>query len=242
MKKIAVLIIGVLITSSLFGSKLRITKDEVLNIKISNTQPTVVQFNFLIKKVKKIFAQKNKTQVKLLDKGVVIIPDNKKTSGILILTNEQGTSYTLNFIADKKGDSVVNIDDLTYSKDKPVDLKLETQFVDKDVSNIITKLDNMDNKNLKLPGFKLQKDNFSIESKDKTYVMTKEYRWIGSKYIVDSWIIKNKSNKTLFFDNRDFAKKGVIAASVQPKVVNPNGITSLYIIINKATISKYRRK
>lgn len=242
MKKISILILSLFLVTSLFGSKLKITKSEVLPIKISNSQPTVVQFNFLVKKIKKIFSQKNKTQVKLLDKGVVIIPDSKKTSGILIITNEQGTSYTITFKADKKGDSVINIDDLTYSKYKPTKLKLETQFVDRDVSNIITKLDNMDEHHLNLPGFKLQKDSYTIENKNKEYKMTKLYRWVGSKYVVDSWIIKNLTKKPLLFRNRDFARKGIISASIQPRIILPKGTASLYLITNKATLSSYRRK
>jgi len=239
MKKILSIAIGIMLTFSvLHAEKLKITNDEVLSVKISNSQPTVVNFNFFIKKIKKIFNQKNKTQVKLLDKGIVIIPDSKKTSGIIIITNEQGTSYTISFKADKDGDSIIKINDITYSKNKVEKLNLETQNVDKDVSAIIKKLDNMDPKHLKLPGFDLEQSSFTIKSKDGSFSMTRIYRWTGKKYIVDSWIIKNLTNEPLVFKHRDFATKGVIAASVQPKVVYPDGIASLYLITDRATLSK----
>ncbi len=240
MKKGLILIITMFLVTSLFAEKLKITKDEALNVKISNSQPTVVQFNFFIKKIKKIFLKKNIAQVTLLDKGIVIIPTQKDSSGIIILTNEQGTSYTLNFKTDANGTAGINVDDLTYSKEKPSKLKLETQFVDRDVSNIITRLDNMNPKKMRLPGFKLEKDSYSVNSSDGTYKMTKMYRWIGSKYIVDSWVITNKTKAPLVFENRDFAKKGIIAASVQPKVIYPNGVSSLYLIIDKATVNSLK--
>ena len=236
MRKIlfALLSLG-LVASSLTATKLKVTSSEVLAFKISNEQPTVVNFNFFVKKTKKIFNGKSKTQVRLLDKGIVIIPDSKKAGGIIIVTNEQGSSYTLSFKADANQSSVVSIDDITYSKQKASDVQLETQSIDRDVSKTIKLLDNLTD-DLNLPGYELKKDTFTIYNKDKTFKMVRIYRYMGKKYVIDSWEVTNISNEPLTFAHRDFATTGVIAASIQPKVVHPTETASLYIFNNKSTL------
>jgi len=238
MKKLLTMLAAFLLVASMLqAQKLKIDSDNVLFVKISNEQPTVMNFNFFVKKVKKILTSKNKTAVKLLDKGVVIIPDRKDTKGTIVVTNEQGTSYVINFKADKDGDSVCKIDDISYSKAKPSKLNLETQDIDRDISNIIKKLDNM-NGEYKLNGFETTSDNFTIYNKDKTFSMTRVLRFSGKKYVVDSWIIKNISKSPLVFDNKSFATKGVIAASIKPKYVYPGETASLYIFNNRAELLK----
>lgn len=243
MKKLLLALVSVvLITSVASADKLKVTTSEVLSFKISNKQPTVVNFNFYVKKIKKIFAKNNKTQVRLLDKGIVIIPASKKTGGIIVVTNEKGTSYTLSFKSDENQSSVVSIDDVTYSAKKTSKIQLETQNIDRDVSKTIKLLDNMEpNGDKSLPGYELRKDNYTILNKEKTFSMTRVYRYIGKKYLVDSWIIKNLTNEPLVFAHRDFATRGVIAASIQPKVISPQGEASLYLFNNKATLLKDAR-
>lgn len=233
-----VFIIGLMFILSLGvleAAKLKVSNEEVLTFKIANDRPTTVNFNFFVKKIKKIFNSKNKTQVRLLDKGIVIIPDSKKAAGVIIVTNEKGTSYTLNFSTDINGDSVVQVDDVSYSRQKVSKLNLETQSIDRDVSKAITLLDNMGTKDLALPGFELKQDSYTIYNKAKTFSMTRKYRYIGKKYIIDSWVVENLTDKPLFFENRDFASYGVIAASIQPKNVMGLEKASLYIFNNRSS-------
>lgn len=243
MKKLIISMLSVgMLSTALLADKLKITTSEVLPFKISNEQPTVVNFNFYVKKIKKIFNKNNKTQVRLLDKGIVIIPDSKKTGGIIVVTNEKGTSYTLSFKAEDNSSTVVSIDDVTYSSMKTSDVQLETQNVDRDVSKTIKLLDNMEpNGDRGLSGYELKKDEYRIYNKEKTYHMTRVYRYTGKKYVVDSWVLKNITQESLVFKHRDFGTRGVIAASIQPKVVYPGESASLYIFNNKSTLMKDAR-
>lgn len=221
-------------TPSLFAENLKISSSSMETIKISNDDSTTLNFNFLVKTVKPILKQEDSVVVTLLDRGLVITPNQDNAKGIVVITNDKGNSYSVKFEAtsksDVKIDGIYNFTDLSYTKDDDVNFDFESSNVEQDVTSVVKSLDN----NVPLSGFDKTTVPYTIQNNE--FSMERVERYTGTKYVVEKWLLKNTSKDVLYFENRDFASEGMISISISPEEVQPNEVATGYFVINKSTI------
>ena len=220
-----------LLSSTVYGVDLKIIKNNPVKIKVDTTKPLSLNFNFNIKKVNILTNEEDDTQTVLVDKGLLIIFKKADISGQIIVTNQLGNSYIVYFENDGKESLFNFIDNIfEYNEKKTVKIKAKVTIVQNEIQRIVKKI----LLKQKLNGFSLINSPQTITAKD--FVLERDKRYIGKKYIVDVWVGMNNSAEEIFIEEEEFYTKGIIAIAIEKNNIKSGEMFYLISILNKSSI------
>jgi len=234
MKKIInILIFNVVLAVSVAAGTIRISNDNATDLYIAASKPSVVDFNFIVKKAKLVQAFSDASSLELLDKGFILIPKKSVIAATVVVTAMDGTTYVLNMQTRRERvKSVFHLEDPMqgYKSKAQKNLRFETDKIDTDARNIVKAI-LLDKP---LSGFEKVKAERSVSGTDID--MRRKNRYVGSKYVADRWEITNKTGKVLYFSGEDFYTKGVLAVSLQKKRIQPGESVFMITLLNKYSV------
>jgi len=236
------IVIGLFLGSILLASNnnYNIRPNIPIHIKYKAGEPLVFGFNFFIKKAGVIADAGTKIKKTLLPKSVVVIIESKKkTKAVLTVVNDKGDSYLVVFSSGGDND-YFNIIDENYQIQTTSTEGIEkvSSRVEKDIRYLVKTV----SLGKEPKGFYTVFSPFTVKAKDKNhhiaYILKRDRRYIGEKYVVDVWSGYNMENKILFLSAEDFYTKGIMAISFNKDKVKPLDKFNIIIIIDKASLLK----
>ena len=212
------------------ASPIYLSQDSLLELETKGDRPVTITTNFEIEDLKLITIEDNEVQLEILKKGFVLIPKSRGYKATIVLSARDGSIYTISLSGGGKK-AMFRLDDpmQTYNK-KGKAFEFESARIDTDARNIIKTI----LLNKKLAGFKKEKAYQSI--KVKQYNISRIERYVGGKYVVDRWVIKNTTLDSLYFNEEDFYTEGVLAVAVEKNRVLTGESIFLITILNKHSI------
>jgi len=228
------LAVSLLVTGSYAKKVMNLDSGE-LSISIKNNKANVLNFPFTVAEAKIATADEKDFSIKAKGDSIVIIPSvtSPSTRGDLIIWSKDG--YTYLFKVDVKG--AHQFYDFTSNRVKrstKKTAKFESGKVDTDIKKLIKKVMTKNN----IPGYKKVKVKRQFNTED--LLMQKDYIFDGSKYRVEKWFLKNKTNMTIKLDEANIYTKGIIGISFEPATIPSHKIGVMYLIVNKSTIEAER--
>ena len=70
----------------------------------------------------------------------------------------------------------------------------------------------------------------------KDFILERNKRFIGKKYIADIWMGLNTTDKTIYIDEEEFYTKGILAVAIEKNKIVANESFYLILILNKSSI------
>ena len=229
------------------------------DITIENGAFTVFEFPFTVKKplTSGFLIDANSTEIKEMNKRntkVIVDPRTKRqvTKKAKIIQIKQGKK-TLTFLPKARGefqlivwgykkfplmfnikvmDSLQKKDSgfeshynfLDYSENEKLAKKFEFDPHEKVIVKLIRSIYNK-----KLPpGYKSTRD--ARKFSDDIFDYTLNFSFIGKKYVVDEWLLKNKTNQEIKLYEELFLKDGVYAVSFENDISSPHLITRMFLV------------
>lgn len=230
-KTIATLTFSLFLTAGMYADSYKITTNTPIELEVANSKPVVFDVNFKVKQAKLIQSDKGMAAVETLERGVLYIPMKSNAQGIIVLTAVDGKNYVIN-VSSGGDKTVFHLDDPVQEFDAKTKDKLvfETDKIVVDARNIVKAI------LLQKPisGFKKVAAQRSIDSDEIR--LSREYRYVGGKYVADYWLIKNITNEVLYFENDEFYTPGILAVSLQKNRIEPGETAFMISILNKHTV------
>jgi hypothetical protein len=235
---IILIFIGLALSMNSLNAKeiVEIKEGDVIKLIFPKNKPTYIKTSFFIDKITPLNQGGKEASpiTKVTGKDIIVIPTEKMNVGSLIITNNKKQNYYIQYSVGD-GDTDISLIDYAYLYDnqKGNSIKFETDNLKRDAKRIFIAIDN----NKKLTGFKFQKSNFVKFADSKEYKMKRYERLFGKKYVLDRWVLKNLTKKSLNFIEEDFATKGLLIVSLSSPTVPVNGMISVDMLLSKKAIS-----
>jgi hypothetical protein len=230
-KTIAILTSSLILSAGLLAESYKITTNTPVELEVADSKPAVLDVNFKVKQAKLIQSDKAMAAIETLEQGVLYIPMKSKAQGIVVITALDGKNYVVNI--NTGGDKTVfHLEDPTqeFNDDTQAELSFETDRIVTDARNIVKAI------LLQKPisGFKKISAERLVSSDE--IKLSREYRYVGGKYVADYWLIKNITNEVLYFEADEFYTSGVLAVSLQKNRIEPGETMYMISILNKHTV------
>lgn len=235
-KTINILIFSLIFASVASAGVYKITREAPAEIQISTSKPCVVDFNFEVTDAKLVQSNSKSAKLELLRKGFLFVPLNTSFSASVVVTARDGGNYVV-LLSPGGNQSVFHMEDALqdYDAENTSKIDYESEELDKDLRNIVKAI--LIQK--PLSGFKKTKAHKTV----KTEVMdlTRMYRYIGSKYVADYWVIKNKTNRKQDYRSSDFYTKGILGVAPEKYSLQPGASMYVVTILNKYAVYQAER-
>ena len=210
--------------------------NEGVNISLVNNRANLLSFPFILDSADLATDDAENYAIKVKKNTAIIIPSvdkekERSSNADLIILTKDNYSYLIRMSLGGK-DQRFNFTTSRVLKDKPHTEKIETGKIDSDVKRIIKLMETKKN----IPGYKKTKVKKQLDTPN--LLLQKNTMYDGSKYRAEEWFIFNKTNSEIYLDYADFYTKGVMAISFDNPVINPKGVISMFLIINKASIAE----
>ena len=215
-----------------FAKTISLDKHPIV-VHLKNNEMNVLNFPFVIQDVKLASETPEDFKITAKYKSLVITPTvvTYKEKGDLLVWSATGQPFLIKIDAQPKGDQVFNFVSNSYKKSLPLQAQqFETGRIEKDIRALMKKAILGE----KIPGYTF----VSVKRKFFTpdLVLQKQYFYDGGKYRVETWYLKNRTDKTLILDYQDFYTPGILAISFESKKLKPGKIGKMWLIINKNTV------
>jgi len=218
-----------------YATQVRNIDSGVVKVSIKNNKANVLNFPFIVEEAKIATSSPKSFQIKAKKDSIVIIATATvpSTRADLIIWSQDGYTYLLKL--DIKGlDQSWNFTSNRVHPTTKKTIKFESGKIDNDVKKLIKKA--MLKKNI--PGYKKVKVKRQFDTAD--LLMQKDYIFDGSKYRIEKWFLKNKTNYPIKLDEGNIYTKGILAIAFESRTIPPHKIGTMYLLVNKATIKATR--
>lgn len=218
--------------SSVLGVETKDIDSGFTSIKISNNTANIFNFPFVVKSAKIIAETPDNFQTKAEGTAIVVMPttDTRTEKADLLVTSRD--DYT--FIIEIRTGSNERVFNFTTNKTSTPSIEQE-KFESGKIDNDMKKLLKSAMLEKKIPGYKMMEVKRFFHTKD--LLMQKDYVLDGGKYRVEKWFLQNKSDvDTIVLDEGNFYTKGILAISFETPKIQPNKITTMWLVINKSSL------
>lgn len=235
-KTINTLISSLLLSLSAYAGTVSITTSEPASIRVKDGRPITINTNFQLKGAEILMTKSDAATLRLLEKGFVIVPSVMKYVATIVLSARDGSVYTLD-VKTGGSEAVFRVEDALqgYKGKAGSKMRFESNRIDDDARNII-KAVLLDRK---LSGF--QKIKAVREVEGDQFLMRREYRHVGGKYVADRWSISNTTDEAIYFGEEDFYTKGIMAVAIEKNRVQPGESIYLILLVNKQSVFEAER-
>jgi len=215
-----------------FAKTISLDKHPII-VHLKNNEMNVLNFPFVIQDVKIASETPEDFKVEAKYKSLVITPTvvTYKEKADLLVWSSLGQPFLIKIDAKPKADQIFNFVSNSYQKQLPLQAQqFETGRIEKDIRALMKRAI----LGKKIPGYTF------VSVKRKFYtpdlILQKQYFYDGGKYRVETWYLKNRTDKTLILDYQDFYTPGILAISFESKKLKPGKIGKMWLIIDKNTI------
>lgn len=217
-----------------FSSGFLISKDENEVKKIIQKEKKDTILTADIPNKRKMIKKNKIIQIKQGSKSLTFLPRTRGTFKIIVWGYKKyPIMFNIKVVKNNANlDSYYKFSD--YSEDKKEVKKFESTSHEKVIVKLIRSIYNK-----KVPnGYKDK--SVAERFEDKVFVYTKNTSYIGDRYMVEEWYIKNKTDKKILLYEEQFLKDGIYAISFENNLLLPKKQTRMFIV--KKTNNKERTK
>lgn len=233
--KIALL--STVLPAILFGKTISLDQENI-NIALKNNAMNLVNFPFVIHEAKLSTESPEDFEIISKNTSVIILPTASlpEEQADLVVWSAEGNAYLIKLNAGGTEQKFTMSSGNPETQVSTAAKQFETGQIEKDIKNLVKKAVIGE----QIPGYKKVDVKRVFETPDLT--MQKEFFYDGGKYRVETWFLKNKTPDNLSLDYENFYTNGVLSISFEKRILEPNQIGKMWIIVNKSTIADQIQK
>lgn len=219
-----------LCSSLMFAATVKQIDSGSVDVSLKNNQANILTFPFLVEdaKLATSFPESFSMEAKKDSIAIIVQADSPAQKADLVVWSQDGYAYLLKL--DTTGrEQVFNF---TSNRVQPKNSKtssFESGKIDNDVKVLLKKAILSQD----IPGYKKVKVKRQFNTRD--LLLQKEFMFNGSKYRVEQWLIKNKTNEDIKLDEGNFYTKGILAISFESQTIPVNKIGTMWLIVDKSS-------
>ncbi len=203
----------------------------VVKLSLTNGKANVINFPFLIVDAKMSSSTPKDFSILAKRNTLVVIPSASLPSETaeIVVWSEDGYSYLLKL--DVKGNQEYwNLTSNRVKKQTQETLQFEANDIDTDIKKLIKYAVEGN-----IPGYRKVKVKRIFVTSDLK--IQKDVIFDGAKYRVEKYYIRNRRSYPIKLDESSFYTKGIIAISFENKTLPPKALTTMYLVVNKASLA-----
>ena len=205
----------------------------VVKLSLKNNKANVINFPFLVVDAKMSSTTPKDFSILAKRNTLVVIPSASLPSETaeVVVWSEDGYSYLLKL--DIKGNKEYwNLTSNRVKKETQETLPFEANNIDTSIKKLIKYAIDKGN----IPGYRKIKVKRIFNTTDLK--IQKDVIFNGAKYRVEKYYLRNKRGYPIKLDESSFYTKGIIAISFENRTLQPKGLTTMYLVVNKASLAK----
>lgn len=232
--KLKIMMASILLSiTTLFGIETKNIDTGFASLKLYNNTANLLNFPFVVKSAKIISQVPENFETKAEGSVIVVMPttDFKTERADLLVTSRDDYTFVLE-LQTGGTNRVFNLTSNKTIKASPEQQKFESGKIDNDMKKLLQSVI----LEKKIPGYKMMEVKRFFHTQD--LLMQKEYILDGGKYRVEKWFLQNKSSyDTVVLDEGNFYTNGILAIAFETPKIEPNSITTMWLVINKASFA-----
>ncbi len=200
-------------------------------ISLKNNTANVLNFPFIVKTGDIASSTADNFQVKVNKYSIVIIPAAELATerADLIVASNEGYTYLIKLDVNGTKEQTFDLTTNKIHNDNAEAMEFESGAIDEDVKKLLK----MTILNKDIPGYRKTKVGRQFITPDM--LMQKDTILDGSKYRIEKWFLKNETNSILTLDEGSFYTKGILSIAFETPKIPVGGISTMYLIIDKAS-------
>lgn len=207
----------------------------LIEVNLKNNTMNLLTFPFVIQSAQLSSETPQSFQVNSKNMSLVVLPttENDDETADILVFSLSGEPFLLKIKATGDEQSFTFATNRVINESAPVAAKkFESGRVEKDITNIMKKAVEGD----AIPGY--TKVNVHKQFTTPDLLMQKEFYYDGGKYRVETWFVKNTTNFMLTLDFANFYTDGILAMAFEHNTIEPDQVTKMWIIVNKASVAQ----